>query len=224
MTWDEYIKGYDNLYTYMKDRHGERGKYLIQSMDTRIAIPLNDRFSVVTDINNMVFGQFIMAERALTSGSSYKESLYSLSTSILRPLTDVVFDNTDDVKEQANLDAIMQQKAKDVITECIAFSDKRNKFIKEDFKGVFYKADDEAEDDGEDEGEDEPESFEDSFNRDWYWYTITDSLADNKLWMHETILMMKMRDVAPHLAYMRMKGIIEYKRRKSEELASKLRR
>lgn len=223
MIWKEYIEGYGNLDAYMKEIHGERGKYMIKALDERIPVPLDDKFSTVDDINNIVFGQFIMAERALTSGTSYEESLYNLSVSILRPITDVVFDNTDDKKEKDNVELIMQQKASDVRAECIIFSNKRNKFVKEDFKGVFYKAEDanSSDDEMDDNAE---ESFEESFNRDWYWYTMVDALSNNQLWMHETIYMMKMRDVAPHLAYLRMKGIIEYKRRKMEDMTSKLKR
>lgn len=224
MIWKDYIQGYNDLPVYMKERYGERGKYMIKSMETHIPISLSDKFIIAEDVNDIVFGQFIMAERALTSGASYNESLYNLAVSILRPKVDVVFDNTDKVKEQANLDLIMQQHAKDVLTECIKYSEARNKFVKEDFKGVFYKADDE-EDSDEDEIDDNSEqSFESNFNKDWYWYTIVDSLADKDILKHEPILMLKMRDVAPHLAYMRMKGIIDYKRRKSEEMANKLRR
>lgn len=223
MNWGDYIQGYNYINIYMAEKYGELGKYMIKSMDTRIPIPLNDKLNIVTSINKMVFGQFIMAERALTSGKSYEQSLYELAISILRPIGDVVFDNTDEVKEQTNLDLIMQQHAKDVLSECIIFSEKRNKFVKEDFKGVFYKPDDEDIDD-EDIDDGEEQTFEEGFNKDWYWYTIVDSLANHDFLKHQDVLMSNMGDVAPHLAYMRMKGIIEYKRRKMEQVASKLRR
>ena len=167
MIWKDYIQGYNNLQEYMKKMYGERGKYMIQSMETHIPIPLNDKFIIVEDVYDMIFGQFIMAERALTSGGGYNESLYSLANSILRPIGDVVFDNTDSKKELAHVEAIMQEKAKDVLTECINFSEKRNKFVKEDFKGVFYKAED-------DESEEEDEELD---NGEEQTFMLPDSIA-----------------------------------------------
>ena len=225
MTWEDYIKGYNNVEQYMFNKYGELGKYKIAELETRMPITLGDEFNIADDIYEMVFGQFIMSERALTAGLEYNESLYNLAVAILRPKGDIIFDNTDKVKEEANIKLIMEQHAKDVLEECNEFSKKRNKFVKEDFKGVFYKADDEIEETDNEEDEDvEPESFEDKFNKDWYWYTIVNSLADNNILNHEPVLMMKMRDVAPHLSYMRIKGIIDFKRRKAEEIANKLKR
>ena len=226
MKWIDYINSKGNLEEYLSNKYGEvSAKSLVRLFNTRIGLPLSDSFNTVKSIDNMVFGQFIMAERALTTHSEEYESLMELAYAILRPKDDVIFDNTDDDKEAKLKTDILDNDAKDVIEECVRYSDMRNKFVKEDFAGVFYKTPSDIDEDDEDEEEEvEEESFEAKFSRDWYWYTIVNSLASDDILKHEAIYMMKMRDVAPHLAYLRMKGIIDYKQRKAEEMASKLKR
>jgi len=222
MKWIDYINSKGNLKVYLTNMYGEENALSqLRLFDSRIAISLSKEFSTVKSIYNMVFGQFIMAERALTTHENESDSLRELAYSILRPIGDDVFDNTDDNKESALMTDILDCNAKDVLEECVSYSDLRNKFIKEDFAGVFYKTPDESDIEDEDV---EPESFEDKFSREWYWYTIVNSLADDDILKHEPIYMMKMRDIAPHLAYLRMKGIIDYKRHKAEEMALKLKR
>ena len=225
MKWIDYINSKGDLEGYLIKKYGEiSAKSLIRLFETNVAIPLNDSFNTVKSIDNMVFGQFIMAERALTTFDDQNTSLMELAYAILRPLSDKTFDNTDDDKETQLRTDILDSEAKDIMEECIKYSEMRNKFVKEDFAGVFYKTPDEVDEDDEDDEEAEEESFESKFSREWYWYTIVNSLASDDILKHEAIYMMKMRDVAPHLAYLRMKGIIDYKRHKAQEMANKLKR
>ena len=225
MKWLDYINAKGDLETYLTKKYGEiSAKSLVRLFDTNVAIPLNDSFNTVKSIDNMVFGQFIMAERALTTHDNQYTSLMELAYAILRPLSDKTFDNTDDDKETQLRTDILDSEAKDIMEECIKYSEMRNKFVKEDFAGVFYKTPDEVDEDDEDDEDLEEESFESKFSREWYWYTIVNSLASDDILKHEAIYMMKMRDVAPHLAYLRMKGIIDYKRHKAQEMANKLKR
>ena len=225
MKWIDYVESNGDLESHLLSKYSniEVGS-IIRLFNSRKPLLLDAKFNLVSSIGNMVFGQFIMAERALTTMDNHYESLRELANSIIRPLEDSVFDNTDDGKELLLRAEIMDEKAKDVLEECNRYSDIRNKFVKEDFAGVFYKSDKEEEEEDEDEDDIDDESFEAKFSRDWYWYTIVNSLASDDILKHEAIYMMKMRDVAPHLAYLRMKGIIDYKQRKAEEMASKLKR
>ena len=225
ITWKDYMEGYDNLPFYMKTKYGEGGKYMINQLDTHAPVRLDDKYNTVGSIYDMEFGQFIMAEMAISSGKSQKSILSMLALAVLRPKSDLVFDNTDDKKESENAKKVGLEHAKDVLNECSVYIEKRNKFIQEDFAGVFYKKVEETEEDDEDGIDDSAEqSFEESFNKDWYWYSIANSLADNDILKIETIMMMKMKYIAPHLAYLRMKGVIEHKRRKMQEVADSIRR
>ncbi len=225
MKWIDYVESNGDLESHLLSKYSniEVGS-IIRLFNSRKPLLLDAKFNLVSSIGNMVFGQFIMAERALTTMDNHYESLRELANSIIRPLEDSVFDNTDDGKELLLRAEIMDENAKDVLEECIRYSDIRNKFVKEDFAGVFYKSDNEEDEEDEDEDDIDDESFEAKFSRDWYWYTIVNSLASDDILKHEAIYMMKMRDIAPHLAYLRMKGIIDYKQRKAEEMASKLKR
>lgn len=223
MKWKDYIESNGDLESHLLSKYSEvEVASILRLFNNREPLLLNSKFTTVSSVGNMVFGQFIMAERALTTMDNHYESLRELANSIIRPLGDAVFDNTDDSKESLLHIEIMDENAKDVLEECINYSDIRNKFVKEDFAGVFYKSDNDEEE--EDDDDIDEESFEAKFSRDWYWYTIVNSLASDDILKHEAIYMMKMRDVAPHLAYLRMKGIIDYKRHKAQEMANKLKR
>jgi len=224
MIWEDYIKGYKNLPEYLFKKYGTAGKYKLEEMETRLPVGLEDKFKLVESIYDMEFGHFIMAEMALTSGKENNEVMYNLANAVLRPISDDEFDNSDLKKEEEHIKKVLLEHAKDVLNECTLFSEKRNKFVKKDFNGVFYKDPDEDEDNDKEEDLDNgaEQTFEESFNKDWYWYNIATTLAGNDILKIEPIMMMKMKYVAPHLAYLRMKGIIEYKRRKMEEVANKI--
>lgn len=222
MTWGDYMSGHKDLSKYMTTKYGDSGVYMLETSDNRIPERLNHKYNIVTTIEKMVFGQFIMAERALTSGHEYNIALDLLAKAIIRPGTDTVFDNTDDTKELELNNAIPLESAKDIMALCVAYTEIRDLFVNTTFAGVFYKSKEETDVEEEDEDTEEEGTFEQKFNKDWYWHTIVDSLANNDILKHEPILMLEMQDVAPHLAYLRMKGIIDYKQRKAEEMAARI--
>ena len=223
MKFKEYIEGYNDLKKYMSEKYGVvNGLSRINRFEQRAPFRLDHKFNIVQSIDDMVFGQFIMMERSLTLNKEYNNALYGLATTILRPISDNVFDNTDYEKEIENTEKILNSKAKDVINECVIMSQKRNVYIKETYAGVFYKSSDETQGDEDEDEPDEIDTLEEKFGRDFYWHALVHALANERFLDHEAILMMKMADVAPHLAFLRMKGLIEYKQRKMREMASKI--
>lgn len=230
MLWRDYLDGWGNHEAFLKEKYGTAGIFMVDNMNRRFALDISDKYKVYSDPEQMVFGQFVNAEQALTGGFKDQDALRELVNQIIRPIEDKVFDNTNEEKEILHIENVLNEDAKDILSVCSIFTENRNYFIKVKYKGVFYQVPDEDEDTDEKEQieKDNPlspqEKAEKKFRESFYWYSIVDSLAEHKLWQHDIIQMLPVSQVAPHLAYTRAKNLIEQRRRKLEAIAAQTRR
>ena len=217
LSWGSYLealKSEDSL-AYYANKYGNEDiakKVIDYHMVTKELVGISDRFNLVSDINTIPFGQFIMAEKALSSGLEKADAMYGLSLAVIRPLSDKEFDNTDVSKEEANTDDIINYDAAEILNTLEEYVQLRDEFVNTTYNGVFYAAVD-KEESGEDvkeiDEEDDEKTPEELFSSQWYWYSIVRSLAGESIWNYERILMTTMGDIAPELAYRRHKQIIE---------------
>jgi len=221
LEFKDYLECIDDLSGCLFEKFGKDASWYMKNFYDRIPLDLRDRYNIYTDIDSMVFGQFTTIEVAFTGRLSNRDAMRFIATNIIRPKDDVVFDNTDEEKENEHVKNILSEPAKDVIDVCNLFAENRKKYLHETFKGVFYAepdGDDDESDEDEDKDKNKTVTLEEYFNKEWYWYQVKDLLANHVLAEHEKIEMMLMERVAPHLAYLRIKGKIEYKQMKDEQL------
>ncbi len=200
-------------------------------------IGVTDKFNVSFSPTETVFGQFIAIEKALASGYSKDKAIELLAYSVLRPLEDDVFDNTDVEKENVNRENILDYDASEIINTLNIYSTNRDVYIRETYNGVFYAIANSEEsvdedDDREEEQTDEDESGEGLFRKQWYWYAMARSIAEDDLIYPRvenesrlgSVMMTPMTDIAPELAYKRQRDMIEYQRQRKQEIINKSRR
>jgi hypothetical protein len=218
LTFRDYLDCIDDIENCLYERFGEDARWYMENFAERIPLDLSDKYRIYTDINEMVFGQFTTVEVAFTGRLSNREAMKFIATNIIRPLEDKVFDNEDKEKENRHIGLLMSEPAKDVIEVCNLFAENRKTYLHETFKGVFYLAPSEDDEEEDEKNDNKTETLEEYFNKEWYWYQVKDLLANNDITKHDEIEMMVMGRVAPHLAYLRIKGKIEYKQMKDEQL------
>lgn len=235
LTFETYLKASalhdeDKINEFYKKLFGDDWSLLLTyHLKTKQPKDLSNVFNIEYNLDNMVFGQFIGNEKALSGGLSNEQSIEYLAYSLIRPKSDKEFDNTDAEKEQSNMNAILNSDARSVLDILNTFTKSRGEYINVKYKGVFYMTinENETEEDSEEENEFTPE---DKFTNDWYWYAIVRTLADDGIVFQrrtgmsdiECVLMTKMSDIAPELAYKRQKQIIEEARQRRQESLNRL--
>lgn len=222
LTWREYLGSLDaeDESAYYTELYGDVDKARIivnHNLKNKNILGLKGLFNTVDSIDKMPFGQFIMAESALSSGHSNSDALRMLANAVIRPIGDKEFDNTDDKKEEIHQSQLLVFDAIEILNEIDMYIVIRNEFIKEKYAGVFYKKDSEETDNNEYE-ESALEAAEANFSKQWYWYNIIRVLANENIMEYENILMMKMQDIAPELAFRRQRQIIEEIREKTKRI------
>jgi len=188
---------------------------------------LDGVFKTIDKIEDMTFGQFISAEVVLSSGDNTVENIKKLAMIIIRPLNEELYSNDDEESEKALEETILNYDAREIVEEIERFKKIRDKFIKEDYRGVFYMVNRENKELTEEEVAGKNEE-QDEFVKQWYWYAITRRLAEENIIIRqeplvsrfENALNTKMSIVAPDIAYNRHKQIleeIEEKKRKMKD-------
>jgi hypothetical protein len=173
-------------------------------------------YNVITDVEQMVLGQFIMIEQVLQSQVDTKE--LQVLNLIVRPKADKEFDYVDMNKEQEHSIEIAQLDALEGIQVFNDFLDSREKTLFSKFKGVIYQEPDPS---IEDDEEVEDTSGEAQFSKMWYWYSIIRDLAGEDVLRQDQITMLKMSKVLVELSYKIQKSRIEYARWRREQSASR---
>lgn len=222
LTWKEYLGAMASTdvlayYTKLYGNYAKAAAIVNYNMNERAVVGIDNHFSLIRDINKIVFGQFISAERALTSGLPNHIALDLLAKAVIRPKGDKVFDNTDENKESLLESMIYYSEASEILSEIEKYTELRNDFINVKYNGVFYLPNREKIAEQESEEQDVPtaqETAEKNFEKQWYWYSIVRSLANEDISRYEEILMTEMGVIAPELAYKRHKQIIEEAREK----------
>jgi hypothetical protein len=173
-------------------------------------------YNVITDVEQMVLGQFIMIEQVLQSQTDTKE--LQVLNLIVRPKADKEFDYVDMEKEQAHSIEIAQLDAIEGIQVFNDFLESRENTLFSKFKGVIYQEPDPS---MEEEEKVEDTSGEAQFSKMWYWYSIIRDLAGEDILRHDQVTMLKMSKVLVELSYKIQKGRIEYARWRREQSASR---
>lgn len=173
-------------------------------------------YNVITDIESMVLGQFIMIEQIMNTQTDTKE--LQVLNLIVRPKDDQEFNYINSEVEQQHSKTIAQLDAIEGIQIFNKFVAQREETLFKKFKGVIYQEPDESITDEEKEPDNSPEA---QFGRMWYWYSIIRELAGEDILKHDQVNMLKMSKVLVELAYKIQKGRIEYSRQKREEMMRK---
>ncbi len=237
LTFETYLKASslgdeDKINEFYKELWGETYAVLLTyHLKTKKPEDLSNTFTIISDINDMVFGQFIGVEKALGSNLSNEQAIENLAYILLRPISDVEFDNTDKEKEALNIRNILSSDARSVLQILNTFSKHRDVYIKDTYKGVFYQIVEKT-DDPEEEEDILEDSSESKFTNNWYWYAIARALAEDGIVFPkregmsgiECVLMTKMSDIAPELAYKRHRQIIEDARERKRQVLNNSRR
>lgn len=181
----------------------EEGSFLASD-----ASSIADRYNVYTDILKMSLTQFILLEHAIKSG--FDES--AVAALIIRPKSELEFDNTDHQAEEELMESIYQEDALAVTHIIKSMMQNRDYVLFTKFEGVIYNRIEQI------EGEEEEEPEEpDTFNERWFWYSIVRALANEDLTKFQFVYDMKMSDVLVELAYrVQLAKRIEAERRMEE--------
>lgn len=182
-------------------------------------------FNIYTKVFDLVLGQFIMIEQIFTGKAGVQNNLldYSILRLILRPKEDLLFDNTDLVKEKENDKRVLAMDVVDAMSILKDFVDDRNKTLFNDFKGVFYDPEaDKEEDEERDELKESNETFEYKFKEQWYWYNIVRRLAGEDVLKYEQVYMLKMETVLPELSFLIQKAKLDKAAEFRAKVANKL--
>lgn len=226
MTFKEYLEALDSgdISKWVYDNKTNKGKFaeikaksILKKVYSEGECPI-DKFKIYREVEDLVFGQFISIEKTLMSGAKFNTKLYLVAKMIIRPLTDSVFDNENQEKEQILSEAILSEDCQNVLRVVNKFLDKRNEFINVKYSGVFYKSND--------EDEDESTDISDVSNNDgnMYWYSLVRTLSNDDIHQQPNTLMLDMSVVASEVAYIRKEEQKAEHQRKIDELKSKIKR
>ena len=223
MTFRDYLECIEDTFNCLTKKYGENDAIeAIALYNERYVEDLSMKYMVYYDIGEMTFGQFSYVENAYNNKDIDRSTALKLiAVNVIRPKKEIVYDNIDTERESRHINSILDENAKDVIDVLNKFANKRNDYLHKTFKGVFYKEPDEDES-AEEDKDDKPTDLEFVFNTKWYWYQIKDMLSNKDITKHSDIEDMKMYRVAPHLAYLQIKGKLEYKRMKDEQIRNRL--
>jgi len=173
-------------------------------------------YNVITNIESMVLGQFIMIEQIMNTQTDTKE--LQVLNLIVRPKDDQEFNYINSEVEQQHSKTIAQLDAIEGIQIFNKFVAQREETLFKKFKGVIYQEPDESIDEEDKEPDSSPEA---QFGRMWYWYSIIRELAGEDILRQDQVNMLKMSKVFVELAYKIQKGRIEYSRQRREEMMRK---
>ena len=170
-------------------------------------------YNVITDVESMVLGQFIMIEQIMNAQTDTKE--LQILNLIVRPKADEEFNYVNSEAEQTHSKKIAQLDALEGISIFNEFVRSREETLFKKFNGVIYQEPDESMTEEEKEPDSSPEA---QFGRMWYWYSIIRELAAEDILRHDQVTMLKMSKVLVELAYKIQKGRIEYNRQRREDM------
>jgi len=209
----------DDPYEYYNELFGDKetaSVMITYHLKTKSVKGLGGKFKTIDKIEDMTLGQFISCEVILTSGENNAENIKQLAKIVIRPLNEDIYSNDDEDIEKSLEEAILDYDAREIMEEVERFTEIRNKFIKEVYRGVFYMVDRQDKELMEEDvaGKD---ADQDEFIKQWYWYAITRKLAEENVIIRqepliskfENALNTKMAIVAPEIAYNRHKQILE---------------
>lgn len=175
-------------------------------------------FHLETNINNLVFGQFIMIETALTIETDAANKLFKVAYNILRPIEHEVFDNEDILAEKQHREAVLDSEASEVLFALNEFMKARDEFLNVRHAGVFYKLP--STDEDEEEEEEDKHEVKNVDNDNMYWYSLVRVLSNKDVHKYSDTYMLPMSTVAPEISYLKK----EEQKREYENKVQELKR
>jgi len=168
-------------------------------------------YNVITDVEQMVLGQFIMIEQVLQSQSDTRE--LQVLNLIVRPKEDKEFDYIDMDREQSHSRTVAQLDSIEGMQVFQDFMENRESVLFKKFNGVIYQEPDPS----MEEDEEQSTTGEEQFSKMWYWYSIIRDLAGEDILKQDQVTMIKMSKVLVELSFKAQKSKLEYARMKREE-------
>lgn len=196
--------------------------YPLEAMRTE-DMKIFEDFNVVTNVMDLVLGQFIMLEQIITGKTKFKteaENDLAIAKLIIRPKHHKEFDNSNEEVESDNELGILAYDVREVYTVVMRFLNNREQVLFRQFSGVFYETPDET--DTEEEVDNVDATGEALFNQQWYWYSMVRKLAHEDITKYEQIYMLKMSVVMPEMSYLAQKNKIDTANQKKQELLNRL--
>jgi len=220
MTFREYLSHMPNIEESIREKYGDTADIVLSTINERLPVDLSYKYKIHKTVESTVFGQFMIAEAAFHNGIDPANSLLMIAKTIIRPIDEGIFDNQNEIREKENEESILEEDAIDVVEICNKYIQDRNDFIHNKFRGVFYRENDEEEEKDENkEGKiDTTSEAEKIYDQQWFWYRIKNEAANGRLIDHEAIEEMPTIRVAVHVAFLRIKGMVEMKRTKDQQL------
>jgi hypothetical protein len=207
---------YESLSVYDKLEAIRTFRQIQEKVESDKENSIYSNYNVITDIESMVLGQFIMIEQIMNTQTDTKE--LQVLNLIVRPKEDQEFNYIRSKAEEEHSKRVAQLDALEGMEIFNKFVDQREETLFKKFRGVIYQEPDESITDEEKEPDNSPEA---QFGRMWYWYSIIRELAGEDILRQDQVNMLKMSKVLVELAYKIQKGRIEYNRQRREEMMRK---
>tara|TARA_B110000285_G_C15137163_1_gene627854 strand:+ start:96 stop:803 length:708 start_codon:yes stop_codon:yes gene_type:complete len=183
-------------------------------------LSLNSNFNYITDVMDMVLGQFIMTEQIITGKTQYNtdaDNDLALAQLIFRPRHHTEFDNDNIEDEAENTNKILDSNVTEIYSVLSKYLDNRELVLFKQFAGVFYETPSEDEDVSE-----EDNGGEQLFQQQWYWYSMVRLLAKEDITKYGKIYMLKMATVMPEMSFIAQRSKIDSARQRQSQALSKL--
>lgn len=216
---DEYLKGLE-LTERLKITRDLNNTYPIKD-GTEITSHILDNFSVLSNVEEAVLGQFIMLEQIITGKTKFEDDQQrdlEFAKLLLRPKHHNEFDNEKEEEEYKNEQKILSSPVQDIYNVINKYLLNRDYVLFKQFAGVFYEIPDEE----EDEEEKETKTNEHLFESQWYWYSMVRMLAKEDVTRYNEIYMLKMSTVLPEMSYITQKEKIEQAHARKQRALNKL--
>ena len=202
----EMIIASEEIYPLPKGPDPERVRFMAQ------------KHNLYINIMDMSLGQFIMLENEIRAESSRDDVISSL---IIRPKEEKSYDNEDYKREDEILELLLDEDIRDVHSVISSMMLNRELILFGKFSGVLYSRVEVSEEDEEEEEVKGNGIDEEAFGKQWFWYSIVRTLAQDNIMRFNDIYELKMSVVMVELSFLSQKSILENARIRSEEARAK---
>ena len=169
------------------------------------AVKIHKEFKTYTNVEDMTYGQFVIAETFLKARMEGQ-----LIAVLARPKSEDKYSNDDAGAESIHLKNVLEQSSLECMGLMNEFFEMREKILLGKYEGVIYSRPPEKEEDEPDDMIDfEGDSPWQTFNEQWFFYQMARNLAQGDFRAIEEIYDLPMRTILPELSYLSQKNIIE---------------
>lgn len=175
--------------------------------------PLTSRYKYYDDIEEMTFAQFISIESSLQNIRDARTVYILVCSELLRPLSEKVYDNDDELRNIAHREAIGDEAAPYIFKLFNDFMKHRSEFHYKKYKDVFlYESEDGSQPDYDSSTQ---------FYRNWHWYSYVRELSGEDISRYEQTMLMPMKVIAPEISYRQGLAKVEKQRMAEQQAIAK---